>query len=127
VSTLAIAVLFASLVAKEILDPKRGALIASGVIVGIHLLFRQHPIPVVATAPLCFVSLWGAFVLVSRSPLALLPVAVMSVLAAIGMSEVSRDWVVTEFQLHDALTQKQIDEAQRRLEVRDAGTLEPGS
>lgn len=126
-STLAVAALLASLVGKDVLDPRRGALIASGVVVVIQLLFREHPIPLLVTAPLCFVSLWGAFLLISRSTLVLLPVAVLSVVAAVGVAELSRGWIVDEFQLHDALTQEAIDDAQRRLEAMDAGTPNPDS
>jgi hypothetical protein len=119
-STLAIAVLLASLVAKDAVQPKRAAIIGAAVFSLVGLAFLQHPVPILLSAPLAFASLWGSLLFVQRATGMLLPLAVVSVLGAVGVTESLHEWLVVTLQMRDSRTQERLDDFKRQHP--DAGT-----
>jgi hypothetical protein len=124
--TIAVAVLLASIVSKEVLVPKRAALVGAAIFAVSSIAFLEHPVPVFLTTPLYFGLLWASFIFVKRASLLLLPVALLGVFAAVIGTEASRDWLVHKLKMYDRPTQARLDEFKREHPelARDAGLLD---
>ena len=123
--TLAVALFLASLVSKDVLEPKRAALVGAAVFV-LRVAFGEHPVPLLLTAPLYFGLLWAAYMLVKRASLLLLPIAVLGVIAADIGTDAARGLLVQRLKMYDRATEARREEFAREHPelARDAGLLD---
>ena len=124
---LAFIALMASLVAKEVVEPRNAAIAVAGVLSVFELALGHHPVPLVLSYAVYVPVLWGTFYVIRYGRMYFLPFAIAASLAAVLGVGVLHDWLQDTLEMRPTSVEERIEELERQTDgtkKEDGGVIE---